>query len=151
LPGCSVAAGVTLNGNRSIGTLGAVGPQGNALFEGQALLAAYRAMRERATQTAPFQADQPDGSQLISTPIAGRDRVPFGILQVLTENQLADARVQATLEALTAVVADSVQYSRLNRELQHSLNQLFLVYEVGRLFNLATSLDDVLLQVRDQL
>src|SRR5262249_49501874 len=32
-----------------------------------------------------------------------------------------------------------------------SLNQLFLVYEVGRLFNLATSLEDVLVQVRDQL
>jgi len=77
--------------------------------------------------------------------------VPFGILQVLTEMRTPTPNVEATLEALAGVVADSVQYSRLNRELQHSLNQLFLVYEVGRLFNLATSLDDVLLQVRDQL
>jgi signal transduction histidine kinase len=77
--------------------------------------------------------------------------VPFGVLQVLTEVQTPAPNVEATLETLAEVVADSVQYSRLNRELQHSLNQLFLVYEVGRLFNLATSLDEVLLQVRDQL
>jgi len=59
LPGCSVAAGINLNGNRSIRTLGAIGPQGPMLLEGQALMAAYKAMRERATQITPLDAEAP--------------------------------------------------------------------------------------------
>src|SRR5579871_1722920 len=94
LPGCSVAAGVTLNGNRAIRTLGAVGRRRELLLEGQALMAAYKAMRERATQTTPLDPEHPDGDQLISTPITGRDRVPFGVLQVLTAAPVAATNVQ---------------------------------------------------------
>lgn len=150
LPGCSVAVGV-YNGGRSLHVLGSKGPSSSLLLEGQALIAAYRSMRERCTLVLPFEEDQPGGRRLVSTPINGFEGIALGVLQVLTDQDHFSAEVLPSLEALTQVVADMMRQSRLNRELQHSLNQLFLVHQVGREFNLATSLDNVLIQVRDQL
>lgn len=151
LPGCSVAAGLVHSPTRSLRYVDGLGRDRGVLLEGQALVAAYRAMRERSTQMIPFEADHPTGRQLLSTPINGLDGLPIGALQVLTEAKKLPPSFVSALEALTQVIGDTVQQNRLNRDLQHSLNQLFLVYEVGRLFNLASSLDEVLIQVRDQL
>ncbi len=151
LPGCSVAAGLVQNATRSLRYVDGLGRDRGMLLEGQALVAAYRAMREHCTQVAPFEEDRPAGRQLVSTPINGLDGLAIGALQVLTDAKKLPPSFISAIESLTQVIGDTVQQNRLNRDLQHSLNQLFLVYEVGRMFNLATSLDEVLLQVRDQL
>ncbi|HEY8283097.1 MAG TPA: GAF domain-containing sensor histidine kinase [Chloroflexota bacterium] len=151
LPGCSVAAGLVRNPARTLRYVDGLGRDRGMLLEGQSLVAAYRSMRERSTQMIPFEEDRPGGRQLFSTPINGLDGLPIGALQVLTEAKKLPPSFVSALEAVTQVIGDTVQQHRLNRDLQHSLNQLFLVYEVGRLFNLASSLDEVLLQVRDQL
>ena len=150
LPGCSFAVGM-LNGARSLRPLAAKGPDSGLLLEGQALMAAYRSMRQRAPLVVPFEEDQPNGRHLVSTPIQGGEGVTLGVLQVLGYQDLTGSDLIDSLDALTYVVADIVRQNRLNRELQHSLNQLFLVHQIGREFNLSTSLDTVLGQVRDQL
>ncbi len=151
LPGCSVAAGLVQSVTRSLRYVDGLGRDRGMLLEGQALIAAYRAMRERRTLISPFEEDRPTERQLITTPINGLDGLAIGALQVLTNAKKLPPSFISAIEALTEVVGDTVQQNRLNRDLQHSLNQLFLVYEVGRMFNLASSLDEVLLQVRDQL
>jgi signal transduction histidine kinase len=151
LPGCSVAAGVVGANARSLRPIGSLGPDRGVLLEGQALMAAYRAMSEHTTLAAPFEEDKPKGRKLISMPIRGRDRLPIGALQVLTDAGELPPNVQPALDSVTELIAEIVGHRRLNLDLQHSLNQLFLVYEVGRLFNLVSSLDEVLRQVRHQL
>jgi len=149
-PGSSAGAGIVTVINRSLRPIGAVGPHRHLLFEGKALAAAYRAMSEHTTLTTACDTGL-TGRMLISMPVRGRDRLPLGALQVLTGAGELDAPVRVSLDALTDLIAELIQHRKLNLDLQHSLNQLFLVYEVGRLFNLASSLDDVLQQVRSQL
>jgi signal transduction histidine kinase len=120
------------------------------LLEGRALTAAYRGLRSRMALMEPFAVERPAGRQLISLPIRDDEHTARGVLQVLTDQE-PPVKVLETLEALTHVIAQMLRQTRLNGELQHSLNQLFLVHQVGREFNLATSLDAVLIQVRDQL
>lgn len=149
LPGSSAAVGAFLSG-RTLQLLGAEGPDSGLLLEGQALTAAYRSMRERCTLILPFEEDRSAERRIISAPIQGVESTALGVVQVLVGGD-PDTRTLASLDALTTVVADALRQSRLNRELQHSLNQLFLVHQVGREFNLATGLDRVLTNVRDQL
>lgn len=149
VPESSTALGVLQNGS-VLACVSAAGPDSRLLLEGQALLAAYRGMRARTALAEPFEEDRPLERRIISIPVLDADRVSIGVLQVLARRE-PEAIIMRTLEAIGVVIAHIVRQTRLNRELQHSLNQLFLVHQVGREFNLATSLDTVLLQVRDQL
>jgi signal transduction histidine kinase len=151
LPGCSTAAGVVVGSSRSMRSVGSAGRHGTMLFQGEPLLNAYRAMSEHSAVEAAWQAANGPAGTLLSLPIRGRDGLPVGALQVAAGNEELCPAVRAALEAVTGLIADGLVQRKLNLDLRHSLNQLFLVYEVGRLFNLASSLDDVLRQVRDQL
>jgi signal transduction histidine kinase len=87
---------------------------------------------------------------LTSLPLPGAERETAGALQVLTATALDERHLQV-LEAAAQVARDRIGQNILNKDLQHSLNQLFLVHQVGREFTLSTSLETVLVQVRDQL
>ncbi|MDB5075993.1 MAG: hypothetical protein JWO42_2172, partial [Chloroflexi bacterium] len=151
LPGCSVAAGIVTASNRAMRVIGAIGPLRATLLEGHCLVAAYRAMSEHIAITTPIEEGKASGRKLVSVPIKGRDKVTLGAMQLLYDTPDLAPNVHAALESLTDQIAELIRHRRLNLDLQHSLNQLFLVYEVGRLFNLVSSLDDVLQQVRNQL
>ncbi len=151
VPGCSAAAGVMLAGTHAMQTVGAIGSRARLLLEGGALVSARRAMSEHAALTTQFSAPDAAGATLISVPVLGRNRIPLGVLQVLCEAGGGELRLRGTLEALAELIADTVHDHKLNLDLQHSLNQLFLVYEVGRLFNLSSSMNEVLHEVRVRL
>lgn len=151
LPACSVAAGVLAGPARSMRVIGALGPESATLLDGRALTEAYRAMSEHSTLTTTEAEEGTLEQVLYSVPIRGRDRHALGALQVLVHGQRIEPAQLAMLDSLTDLMADALTHRRLNLDLRHSLNQLFLVYEVGRLFNLVSSLDEVLQQVRHQL
>jgi signal transduction histidine kinase len=151
LPGASAAAGIMVASTRAMRPVGAIGPRSHMLFEGPALVTAYRAMSEHATLSAPFDVAECPSCRLVSVPIWGKNRIPLGALQVLTDGSDLATPLRNSLEALSELIADAVHQHRLNLDLQHSLNQLFLVYEVGRQFNLASSMEDVLHEVRVRL
>ncbi len=151
VPGCSAAAGIMVASTRAMQRVGAVGAHASLLLEGASLLSAYRAMSEHAMLTTSFDTAETPSGCLASVPIWGRNRIPLGALQVLVDSGSFDARLRGTLEALTELISDAVYHHKLNLDLQHSLNQLFLVYEVGRQFNLVSSMDDVLHEVRVRL
>ena len=54
-----------------------------------------------------------------------------------------DPALVAAVESLAAHAALVLEQGELHRELQHSFNQLFIVYEAGRLLNLCHTADDV--------
>lgn len=145
-PGCSAAAAIMHTGT-TLSRIGVAGPHGVELLQGAALHAGYGSMRERCTQRSYWENGE---GCLLSLPILGNGRSAIGVLQVLTASE-PDAAQLDTLEATTRVIRDAVWQSKLNKDLQHSLNQLFLVHQVGSAFTLSTSLDLVLTQVRDQL
>ena len=148
-PGASVAAALLANG-KSLHLVGTRGPHGYVLLDGIALQAAYRTMSERTTIVQPCEDGELAGHTLISAAIPGEGGAPSGVLLLLTPG-VPEATAPKTVEALGLVIADAARRIRLNRELQHSLNQLFLVHQVGREFNLASSLDEVLRAVSTQL
>ncbi len=81
---------------------------------------------------------------------AGLDGSARGVAR-LALPQEPDAALIASVEALAAHAALALEQGALHQELQHSFNQLFIVYEAGRLLNLCHTADDVYAHVIDLL
>lgn len=83
------------------------------------------------------------GWSVCSVGLCGRDSRPLGIMRLITATEPLPSIV-AAMEALAGHAALVLEQSVLHHELQHSFNQLFIVYEAGRLLNLSHTADDVL-------
>ncbi len=87
------------------------------------------------------------GWYLLSAPLygPGRGRGAGDVrgLARLALPEEPDAALVASVEALAAHAAVALEQGALHQELQHSFNQLFIVYEAGRLLNLCHTADDV--------
>src|SRR3954454_9231436 len=83
------------------------------------------------------------GWYVIGAGLQGRDRRPLGLLRLVTPEGPPPALLTA-VEALAAHAAVALEQAVLHHELQHSFNQLFIVYEAGRLLNLSHTPAEVL-------
>jgi signal transduction histidine kinase len=130
----------------TIAWLGTVGPHATLLRSETAQDEVRHTLEERRARTVVC-----DGDLLLtSLPLPQREREVAGVLQLVAP-VAPDHQQQHILEAIVQVARDMIGQSTLNKDLQHSLNQLFLVHQVGREFTLSTSLEAVLAQMRDQL
>ena len=83
------------------------------------------------------------GWSVVVAGIWGRDNRPLGLARLVVAGE-PTAALQAAVEALAAHAAVALEQAVLHHELQHSFNQLFIVYEAGRLLNLSHTADEVL-------
>jgi signal transduction histidine kinase len=83
------------------------------------------------------------GWYVIGAGLQGRDRRPLGLLRLVIPQRPRPALLTA-VEALAAHAAVVLEQAALHHELQHSFNQLFIVYEAGRLLNLSHTPAEVL-------
>lgn len=75
--------------------------------------------------------------------LLGRDRNPLGRLRVVGPFQ-PTRKMLPLIESWARHAALLLEQGALHQELQHSFNQLFIVYEAGRLLNLSHSADEVM-------
>jgi len=80
---------------------------------------------------------------LLCAPGRGRSEAEARGLVRLVLPEEPDPALIAAVEALAAHAALALDQGALHQELQHSFNQLFIVYEAGRLLNLCHTVDDV--------
>ncbi len=86
------------------------------------------------------------GAYVIQAALRGRHARPLGAIRVALCEEPA-AAIVATVQSLADHAGLVIEQGVLHQELQHSFNQLFIVYEAGRLLNLSHAAEDVLSHV----
>lgn len=86
------------------------------------------------------------GWHVITAGLYGRDNRPLGVARIVVGEEPTPGLISA-LDALAHHAALVLEQGALHQELQHSFNQLFIVYEAGRLLNLSHTADEVLTHV----
>lgn len=86
------------------------------------------------------------GWTVVNAGIWSRDGRSLGLLRLIVPESPAPALVRA-VDALAGHAAVVVEQGALHHELQHSFNQLFIVYEAGRLLNLSHTAEDIFTHV----